>query len=152
MRTTLALLFALSTSGCVLSHSIAVTPTSLPVPPEAQPTRQVSSKGCTMFIFGFLPVSGQSNDGLKAHSAYNLIQDASGGLPLAGVTIEEWQRMWFPIGLSHCTHVNGRLMEVPSAKGKRRRAPEEDAEDEVEPAATQRPEEPEGDEASEGDE
>lgn len=117
MRTTLAMLLALSSPGCVMSHSIAVTPSSLPVPPDAEPTRQVSTKGCTLFLFGFLPVSGQSNDGLKAHSAYSLIQDASGGQPLAGVTIEEWQRLWFPLGLSHCTHINGRLMEVPRARG-----------------------------------
>ncbi len=109
-------LFLLASSSCVVSHSIAVTPTSLPVPPEAQPTRQVSAKGCTMFVFGFLPVSGESTGGLAPHSAYDLIQDASGGLPLAGVTIEEWQRLWLPIGTSSCTHVNGRLMELPGSE------------------------------------
>jgi hypothetical protein len=69
-----------------------------------------------MFVFGFLPVSGQSTGGLQPHSAWDLIQDASGGEPLAGVTIEEWQRLWLPIGMSHCTHVHGRLMQVPRAQ------------------------------------
>ena len=114
MRSVWLVALTLWSSGCVLSHSIAMTPSTLPIPDGATPGAQVGSKGCTMFVFGFLPVSGQSRDGLKPHSAYDLIQDASGGRPLAGVTVEDWQRLWI-IGLSHCTQVNGRLMEVPGA-------------------------------------
>lgn len=124
MRTSLALLFALASSGCVIAHHIAVSPSTLPIPADAEPGKRVDAKGCTMFVFGFLPVSGQSTNGMEPHSAYDLIEEAAEGQPVAGVTIEEWQRLWFPVGTSHCTRVNGRIMDVPKT-GPRRKADDE---------------------------
>jgi hypothetical protein len=141
MRAVLFPLFAALAGGCVLSHSIAMTPNTLPIPPDAVPAERVDAKGCTLFLFGFLPISSQSQDGLKPHSAYNLIQDASGGEPLAGVTVEEWQRLWIPIGLSHCTYVNGRVMTVPNASPgpTKKRARDEASKAQPEPDATDTP-------------
>lgn len=80
-------LVLLAASGCVLSHQVAISPSTLPIPVDSTPGERVTAKACTLFVFGFLPISGASSQGMQPHSAYDLIEDAAQGRPLAGVTI-----------------------------------------------------------------
>jgi hypothetical protein len=103
-----SLLVALLCSpGCLMSHRSVAIPTAFDDLPHAHvATDEV--KGCTVEVFGFIPVSKAR--GGKHHHDADVVNALEAKGPHQGIIVESIQRHW-GLAYSRCSYASGRPVE-----------------------------------------